>query len=192
MKNIMKQDSLEKFVLDHREDFDAFEPDDKLWDQIVKPAPKVVKFNFKTIAYRVAAVVVIFIASYFTHDLIQGDKENTPVALHENNFEGNEEFQELMEAEVFYSSQINFAREEIVSLSKNDPSLIDDINFDLVELDEAFKELKNDLKDNSDNEEVIEAMMQNYRLKLQILEEILGQLKKSGNDEKKQKQSHEI
>ena len=57
------------------------------------------------------------------------------------------------------------------------------INFDLVELDEVFEELKNDLKDDSDNEEVIEAMIQNYRLKLQILNEMLEQLNKANKDE---------
>ena len=40
-----------------------------------------------------------------------------------------------------------------------------------------FNELKIDLKDDAANEEVIEAMIQNYRIKLQILEEILTQLK---------------
>ena len=40
-----------------------------------------------------------------------------------------------------------------------------------------FKSLKEDLKDNADNEEVVFAMIQNYRLKLDILEEILLQLR---------------
>ena len=47
----------------------------------------------------------------------------------------------------------------------------------------AFSELKADLKDNVDNEEVVTAMMENYRLKLQILEEILKELEKERSEE---------
>jgi len=188
----MKHDKLEKFVVDNREAFDVFEPDDKLWEQIHKPSAKVVKFNWKTLAIRVAAIVVIFIASYYTHDFIEGNKSGNQLVQQETPMEGMENFQVLMEAEVFYASQINFAKEEIVKLSGNDHVLIDEINYDLVELDDVFIELKNDLKDNSDNEEVIEAMIQNYRLKLEILEEILGQLKRSANVVENERQTNEI
>lgn len=188
----MKQDKLEKFIQDNREDFDVFEPGDEIWDRIKKPPPKVVKLNWKTIALRVAAVVVIFIASYFFHDIMQKDNNNT-IAINEqeNKDESNEQVQVLMEAEVFYTSQINFAKDEIFRVSGNDKVLIEEINFDMVELDDVFEELKNDLKDNSDNEEVIEAMIQNYRIKLQVLEEILLQLNKSKNQEKNEN-NHEI
>jgi hypothetical protein len=62
----------------------------------------------------------------------------------------------------------------------------------MVELDKVFEELKRDLKDNSDNEEVIEAMIQNYRIKLEVLDEILTQLKKSRGSNKKNNLSDEI
>ncbi len=86
----------------------------------------------------------------------------------------NEQMQMLMEAEVFYTSQINTAQEEFIMLSGDNKELIADIKYDLSELDKVFEELKNDLKENGDNQEVIEAMIQNYRIKLQILNEMLG------------------
>ena len=39
------------------------------------------------------------------------------------------------------------------------------------ELDSVYISLKSDLKDNIANHEVIEAMIQNYRLRISILEE---------------------
>jgi Ni,Fe-hydrogenase III component G len=54
-----------------------------------------------------------------------------------------------------------------------------------LELDNIFKELKHDLKDNAANEEVLQAMIQNYRIKLEILTEILEQLNKSKNKKNK-------
>ena len=52
------------------------------------------------------------------------------------------------------------------------------------ELDQVYEELKEDLNDNASNPEVIEAMILNYRVKLEILEELLDQLKaKENHDE---------
>jgi hypothetical protein len=189
----MKQDKLEKFIIENREEFDVFEPGTELWDRIQKPSPKVIRLNWKTIFVRVAAVVVIFITSYFFHDMIQrGEKNN--VAGNEQPAENGDqnEVNVLMETEMFYTSQINSAKEEIILISGNDKGLIDDLNGDMGELDKVFEELKNDLKDNSDNEEVIEAMIQNYRIKLQVLEDILFQLKKSKNTGNEKSNSNEI
>ncbi len=189
----MKQDNLEKFVLENREAFDVLEPSDSLWDQIDKPKLKVFKLNWKTIVVRIAAVVIIFIGSYFVHDWMQEKKSNSIVVVQEpDRMEGMENVTVLMEAEVFYASQISSAKNEIVELSGDDSELMKYIDYDLVELDEVFKELKNDLKDDSDNEEVIEAMIQNYRIKLDILEETLRQLRKTKKVEKPKSKYHEI
>ncbi len=95
-----------------------------------------------------------------------------------------------MEAEFYYTSQIAETKEAVFYLTSNNHSLRNDINTELLDLDKVFQELKNDLNDNADNEEVIVAMIQNYRLKLEILKDILHQLKstddKNNNDEAKQ------
>jgi hypothetical protein len=44
-------------------------------------------------------------------------------------------------------------------------------------MDKAFDEIKKDLQDDAANEEVIEAMMNHYRLKLEILERMLDEIK---------------
>ena len=48
---------------------------------------------------------------------------------------------------------------------------------DLNLLDSAYYELQQDLKDNVDSEEVISAMIQNYRIKLQVLEKVLDEIR---------------
>ena len=47
----------------------------------------------------------------------------------------------------------------------------------------AFMELSQDLIDEAQNEEVVRAMIDNYRLKLKILERILEDLDKEANEE---------
>lgn len=187
----MREDKLEKFMMENREDFDVFEPKEELWDGIQQSITPVRKLNWKTIALRVAAVVVIFIASYFFHDLTQQNSNNQ--MAEENMEQPNEQMQMLMEAELFYTSQINTAQEEFIMLSGDNKELIADIKYDLSELDKVFDELKNDLKENGDNQEVIEAMIQNYRIKLQILNEMLGQMNKSKSTKSIEKTNeHEI
>jgi 3-hydroxyacyl-CoA dehydrogenase len=44
------------------------------------------------------------------------------------------------------------------------------------ELDSMYYDLKSDLKDNMANQEVIEAIIENYRLKITILEDILTEI----------------
>jgi hypothetical protein len=76
-------------------------------------------------------------------------------------------------------------------LAGENSGIIEDINIEFEELDQVFDELKADLRDDAANEEVVEAMIQNYRIKLEILEEILIQLKsadeKNHNDHESKK-----
>jgi hypothetical protein len=176
----MSRDKLEKFILDHREDFDHLEPDPALWDQIETRKAPVVRLNWKSLAWKAAAVVAIFTASYYFHDYMASRKAVEQGFIAGNMDEpGSPIVRELIEAEAYYTSQIDMAREEVFRLTAHEPDIQQEINMEMVELDKVFKELKEDLKDNADNEEVIEAMIQNYRLKLDILEEMLYRLKGS-------------
>jgi hypothetical protein len=96
---------------------------------------------------------------------------------------------ELIEAEAYYTSQIDMRKEEVFRLTASNPEVRHEINNEMIDLDRVYTELKEDLKDNADNEEVIEAMIQNYRLKLDILEEMLVRLKQSNESQKEE--SHE-
>ena len=58
----------------------------------------------------------------------------------------------------------------------NCPSLQEELNFDMTELDRVYIELKDDLKDNMANQEVVEAIIENYRLKISILEDLLTEM----------------
>jgi arsenate reductase-like glutaredoxin family protein len=85
---------------------------------------------------------------------------------------------ELTEAEYYYEQMID-AKLVQVKKQVTDPILLADIE----QLDQAFLELKKDLKDNLDNEEVIMAMMENYQLKLRILERILQEIEEDEKEE---------
>jgi hypothetical protein len=188
----MSPDKLEKYILDQRDRFDDLEPDPGVWDRIETRKAKVLRIDWKGISWKAAVVAAIFVASYFFHDFMASRNQGEQRFMAENTEEaGNPIVRELFEAEAYYTSLINMKKEEVFMLTSNSPDIQKEINSEMVELDKVFEELKEDLKDNAANEEVIEAMIQNYRLKLDILEEMLFRLKQSnesqntGNDENK-------
>jgi hypothetical protein len=174
----MKTDKLEKFIIKNRDQFDDLEPGPGTWQKIEQNQTKTVDLNWTRILVRAAAIVVIFVSSYIFFDHVT--KDNVEPMLTETEVSNPEDirtYQELMEAEYYYTSMIEQRKEEFIQLSANNAPLRKEITVELKELDKIFRELKEDLKDNADNEEVVVAMIQNYRLKLEILEEILLQLK---------------
>lgn len=187
----MKTDKLEKFIFENRNEFDDLEPNPAIWNKIQKKESKTVQLNWTNILVRVAAVVVIFVSSYYFHDFMDNRSSDKKLAS-ETTTDGDQQYHELIEAEVYYTSMIDSKKEEIFMLAASKPQLREEINNELVDLDEDFRSLKEDLKDNADNEEVIVAMIQNYRLKLRILEETLIQLQHSNNEKSKNNEDNKV
>ena len=186
----MNNDRLENYIRDHRDEFDTLEPSEDMWNAIVarkeemseeetdvKQQPKRVQLNRSAYVRwisRIAAAVIIFFASYYYHDY-QSNKE----IIAENNTESSANstlYNTLIEANYYYTSQINQEKEKLYSLTVGNSTLRKEIQNELDELDKEFNKLKEDLNDNVDNEEIIAAMIQNYRIKLSILQDVMMQL----------------
>lgn len=172
----MSPDKLEKYILDHREQFDDQEPDPAIWERLDTRKSLVIRINWRDVAWKAAAVAAIFVASYYFHDFMSSRKNGSQSLLGKNTEESSPMLRELIEAEAYYTSIINMKKDEVFRLTASNPDIRREIDMEMVDLDRVFSELKDDLKDNADNEEVIEAMIQNYRLKLDILEDMLLQL----------------
>lgn len=181
----MNPDPLEKFILSHREGFDDLEPDSAVWEKIRKRKAPVIRINWKDVAWKAAAVAIIFTASYYFHDYMSSRKaESRQAAVMDTE---DPMVKELIDAEVYYTSQINTKKDELYRLASDQPLIHKEVEEDFKELDRIYAELRRDLKDNADNQEVIEAMIQNYRIKLEILEELLYQIQQAkGMKNKKQ------
>ena len=155
-------DNLRDHVDQNREDFEIYPFDAETgWEEIQgKVGHKQEKRDPRKIAGIAACFACILGGTIFFMN---------PVAESNN---------EIAELERYYNSEIN----QKITLVKN--QIKDDrILEDLKTMDQAFAELKADLNDNVDNQEVITAMMENYQLKLQILEEILQELEKENSEE---------
>jgi hypothetical protein len=98
---------------------------------------------------------------------------------------------QLRETETYYNNLINSLYTEAKPLLTNNPEIKKELNSDLSQLDSISTDLKKDLKDNIANQDVVEALIQNYRIKIRILEDMLRVLKENDTNPEKLK-SHEL
>lgn len=165
----MQTDRLEEFIKANREAFDQLEPSEKVWENISKPkhkSPKMINYFL-----RVAAVVTI--AVVFTVLLTKtGLFKPTETTVQTE----DPELRELMEAEAFYASQVNEKMDEIRKCYDTFPEIKEEVETDLTELQEMYDVLKIDLKDNISKKAVIEAMIENNRFRLKMVDQVLDQI----------------
>jgi len=180
----MKKDKLEQFVRDNAENFNSLEPPFMAWDVIEKdlPAakPKLVR-RLWPYAWKVAAAVLIFASAWMLNDyteLKRPDRDYTKTFRKS----ANPELNELSDAEAYYTSQINSKQVELSAYAKEHPEIIADLKREFLEMDKKKTELKKDLAQSNADEKVIEAIILSYRVKIEILDEMLKELGKSNED----------
>lgn len=163
------KDRFEDFVRNNRDGFDNLEPDPSVWQKLKKDISHKQSFSWKMFLRRAAIVLLIFSASYAVNEMIHQMKNS-------NEKTARTKIRGFKETEAYYTSLVNQKLNELKPVIENCPSLQEEINYDMSELDSVYADLKRDLKDNMANQEVIEAIIENYRLKVSILEDILSEL----------------
>lgn len=175
------KDNLEKYISENREAFDMLEPSNDLWNKIntTQERRKVIRMNTRVV-WRAAAVILIFLSGFIFQEI----RYNSSNSVEKEQMAESEEIviPELQETEAFFAHKVSDMMNEIQIYAVNDPAIMEEVQYDISELDSVYVDLKRDLKDNVANDEVIEAMIQNYRLKIRILEDLLTELKEI-NDE---------
>lgn len=169
----MKKDRLESFVNENRHAFDPLEPSDKTWEAISnrldkQPVKRAGKFVWLKIA---AMLAVVAITGAIVYQGLLGDHRQAY-----NVQELDPQVKELIEAEAFYAQEVSGKMVEIQNCYKVYPELKSEIEGDLNELESMYISLKNDLKDNISNKEVIEAMIENNRYRMKLVDEVLEQI----------------
>jgi hypothetical protein len=186
----MKRDRLEQFIAENRDQFDLYDPGEKVWNGIKNRVQRKRRYpDWKTIIWRAAAILVIFAASFLLQEYLH---RNELISGRKDKKLNNVEIPELQEAEIYYTNLVDEKIKEIEPLLENQPELGNEVKNFLAELDSIYAELQKDLVDNIANDEVVEAMIQNYRLKLQILEDILGFLQGTSKNEQDENKEFDI
>jgi hypothetical protein len=163
----MENDELKDHVSGRRQEFEVYDFDlDKSWDNISERLKQKEESHVKVplkIIWRVAAIFLISIGAtfYLAWANLSYRSIDSISSL------------ELAEADAYYGNLIS---NKVLQLRRSKSEIDPNIYEDIEALDVAFLELKEDLKDNADNDEVVNAMILNYKIKLEILERILVEL----------------
>jgi hypothetical protein len=163
-------DRLEEFIRQNREELDQLNPPEEIWLSIRKNSVKRKPF-VKWISIAASLIII----------------SGTSLLLMRSglNKSGSEGFQSLKETEIYYNNLVNSLYTEATPLLSGYPEMKKELTEDITTLDSIFMDIRKDLKDNVANQEVVEALILNYRTRIRILEEMLELLKDNDNPEKK-------
>lgn len=161
-------DKLEKFIHEHRREFDSHVPDLKIWSEIQNKLDEKPSLRISWIRHlRVAAAVLVLLFAggamgiYWSssHDNISGMADVSP---------------EYAEMQKYFDEEIQSKMAQLASYHQEGAVLND-----MKDLDDVYEELKAELKGTSEGnrEQVVRAMIENYKAKIDILEQVLQKLK---------------
>lgn len=169
-------DRLEEHIRKNREDLDRYSPPKSIWRNIRRKIE--IEKSFPRRWLSIAAMIVVILG---TSILIFKPQFRWSSAERGKNEDLTLVTPQLRETESYYNNLINSLYTEAKPLLTNNPEIKKELNSDLSQLDSICSDLKKDLKDNVSNQDVVEALIQNYRIKISILEDMLKVLKENKN-----------
>ncbi|MFM1932257.1 MAG: hypothetical protein RL226_1560 [Bacteroidota bacterium] len=169
----MEKDKLKSFIDQHRADFDDERPSRDVWSGIEARLPedrgRFVNVRWLWTLGAVAAMVILLLGSY----IFLLDRDEPQMAEQSNpNFRLANVSEEMAEVETYYLAEVNLRIEEVKKFPEGEEYLAA-----VDELREEYEQLCLEMGRGADREKVVEAMIQNYRLRLEILEEMLEELR---------------
>ena len=171
-------DDFKNFITENKFLFDSEEPNDDHFDKFAKKLKKQKKqkktlFNVYT---RVAAVALILIvSSVFLKTMVFTDtiQNEAIVSL-------GDVSKEYKEVETFYKSDVETKLVELETLDcRVDDSQIEMVFDELDDLGDNYKLLQKDLQNNIGDERIIHAMISNYQVRVEILDQVINQIKEN-------------
>ena len=168
------QDSLKNFVKSHKNEFDTLTPKDKIWEGIHKELEQSSKTNSKMIFWRAAAIILFVCSVGLTfYANIDSIWKNTPTIAYGSEF---------LSTEKYYRSVINERQQLITMVAKTYPEIKSDFEADWKVLDESYNNLKEEYS-RSQSKEVITALVQNLRSRVNLLNTQIEILESIDRDE---------
>ena len=171
-ENKLNMKNLDKIIQNNKLDFDSFEPSEGHLDRFEQ---KLVEFNNKknsfSFAYILKAAVIailVTLSGLWVFDNINQEPDKG-IALSELSPEYNE-------VEMYYTHLVNQKYSEINQSQSLDSSQKTILVQELKEMDSMYENLKKDLITNPTDQRVINAMIQHYQLKVEVMNQILNQL----------------
>lgn len=183
---------LEDFINAHKESFDDCEPSLNVWANIdaaleekreKKPLVAIPRWYSSWVVRAAAAVALLLLGVGLGNWLTKSEALDGKLPLVAKHTEGGVKTEdvtkELRNAEEFYNQKVKVKLSQLASFNP-DPEVVEDLK----QIDEVQAELHRELEHAplSSREEIIERLMENYKIKLDILERVLNELQQHSID----------
>jgi hypothetical protein len=161
-------DELERHILNNREGMDIHDPDPGLWNRIGEKLPHERRPLQSHLLRAAAALIVAAVctAAILTAIRTAGNLNDPQVA-------------QVRETRQYYDSRIQLLYREAEPLLTSNPEISMELTAGMDELDSLSEEIISDLSDNIASSEVVEALIRNYRLRIELLEDMLFLMKEN-------------
>lgn len=161
-------DGLEKFIVENRDKFNENLPSPDVWDNISKELKEEKAKQFSLVKFlgaASAAIGLILLGIWFGVNFQVDDMDQ---AISDSSFK------DYRQTEQYYSLQVKNYMQQI-----EDEDTKSNIEEDLQQLDEVYQELRDELisEEIKNKDVIINAMIQNYQVKIGMLEKILEKTK---------------
>lgn len=178
-------DNLEDFIKKNKGEFDNKTPAPDMWkriqaeqaiDKVVEmPARNRPKFPMQAMKMA-ASFLILALAAFGTYKLVVTDEPSKSLTT-----ESADEFN-IAEVDAYYQKQVNVSLVKVEALIENE-EILNEVREELKILDSEKARLMTDYDSDSDKKEVVQALMNTYRMKLQVLENIVSLLDEEENEE---------
>jgi hypothetical protein len=181
MKNLSVMKNIEDIIRNNKDFFDGAEPSEGHLERFNRKLE--IMFGAKTIKRSIvpyllrAAVVTLLLtlSSLWTWDhFIRSDRNRMTLG---------DVSPEYKEVENYYVHQVNLMESEIGNIDlKNNPEQKEILFKEMKSMDSVYVQLQKELKANPDDERIINAMIEHYQTKVDVMNYILNQLKAIRNE----------
>lgn len=169
---------LDKIIKENRELFDINEPSEGHFERFEQKLnelnSKKKTFTFGYVLKAAVVAILVVLSGLWVYDNINETKINKGIALSEIS-------PEYGEVEMYYTQLVNQKYGEIKQSTSLDSLQKEILVHELNNMDSIYENLKKDLTANPNDKRVINAMIQHYQLKVEVMNQILNQLQQVQN-----------
>lgn len=175
----MKEDKLKDFIVEHRSEFDGENPPPMIWltlEKELEATQQKKKSAFVHELKRPTMMRMMQVAAMFV--VVMGVGLIIGLQISKKTVYDNPNLQEFVEAEKHYSKKVDNMWTVVKASGVEEENTIQE---DLESLDKVYNELKEELLmgTQGNTNAVVNAMIQNYRTKIEILETVIDKTKQS-------------
>lgn len=180
-------ENIDKIIQENRQSFDSFEPSEGHFDRFEQKLmglnQKKKTFTFGYMLKAAAVTLLIVLSGLWVYDNVQ-QRTNQGIALSEIS-------PEYGEVEMYYTHLVSQKYGEINQCKSLDSLQKKIMLHELTEMDSIYENLKKDLSANPNDKRVINAMIQHYQLKVDVMNQILNQLQQAQNTNTQKSDNYE-